>query len=73
MEFVHTCPLTKKKTIVTGDLIKETNTTYILTNAIVRGERKKLYSGGIPNFVDWRWDQEPRNCFRARVGDTSFL
>ena len=44
MEFVHTCPLTKKKTIVTGDLIKETNTTYILTNAIVRGERKKLYS-----------------------------
>ena len=44
MKFVHTCPLTKKETIITGDLIKETNTTYILSNVIVRGERKELYS-----------------------------
>ena len=44
MEFIHTCPLTKKETIITGDLIKETNTTYILSNAIVRGEKKEVYS-----------------------------
>ena len=44
MEFIHICPLTKKKTIITGDLIKETNTTYILSNAIVRGEKKEVYS-----------------------------
>ena len=44
MKFVHTCPLTKKETIITGDLIKETNTTYILSNAIVRGEKKEVYS-----------------------------
>ena len=44
MKFVHTCPLTKKETIVTGDLIKETNTTYILSNAIVRGEKKEIFS-----------------------------
>ena len=44
MEFVHICPLTKKKTIITGDLINETNTIYILSNAIVRGEKKEVYS-----------------------------
>ena len=44
MEFIHICPLTKKKSIITGDLIKETDATYILYNAIVRGEKKELYS-----------------------------
>ena len=44
MEFIHICPLTKKKSIIIGDLIKETNTTYILSNAIVRGEKKEVYS-----------------------------
>ena len=44
MEFIHVCPLTKKETIITGDLIKETNTTYVLSNAIVRGEKKEVYS-----------------------------
>ena len=41
MEFIHICPLTKKESIVIGNLIKETNTTYILSNAIVRGEKKR--------------------------------
>ena len=44
MKFVHICPLTKKETIVTGNLIKETNTLYILSDAIVRGEKKEVYS-----------------------------
>ena len=44
MKFVHTCPLTKKETIITGDLSNETNKTYILSNAIVRGEKKEVYS-----------------------------
>ena len=45
MEFIHICPLTKKKSIIIiGDLIKETDTTYILSNAIVRGEKKEVYS-----------------------------
>ena len=29
MEFIHICPLTKKKSIITGDLIKETDATYV--------------------------------------------
>ena len=44
MEFIHICPLTKKKSIITGDLIKETDATYVLSNAIIRGEKKELYS-----------------------------
>ena len=44
MEFIHICPLTKKKSIITGDLIKETDAIYVLSNAIVRGEKKELYS-----------------------------
>ena len=44
MEFIHICPLTKKKSIITGDLIKETDATYVLSNAVVRGEKKELYS-----------------------------
>ena len=44
MKFIHICPLTKKETIITGDLIKETNTTYVLSNAIVRGEKKEIFS-----------------------------
>ena len=44
MEFIHICPLTKKKSIITGDLIKETDATYVLSNAIVRGEKKEVYS-----------------------------
>ena len=44
MEFIHICPLTKKESLVIGNLIKETNTTYILSNAIVRGEKKEVYS-----------------------------
>ena len=44
MEFIHICPLTKKKSIITGDLIKETDATYLLSNAVVRGEKKELYS-----------------------------
>ena len=44
MKFIHICPLTKKKSIITGDLIKETDATYVLSNAVVRGEKKELYS-----------------------------
>ena len=44
MEFIHICPLTKKKSIITGDLIKETDATYVLSNVVVRGEKKELYS-----------------------------
>ena len=44
MEFIHICPLTKKRSIITGDLVKETDATYVLSNAIVRGEKKELYS-----------------------------
>ena len=44
MEFIHICPLTKKRSTITGDLVKETNTIYILSNAIIRGEKKEVYS-----------------------------
>ena len=44
MKFIHICPLTKKKSTIIGDLVKETDTIYVLSNAIVRGERKELYS-----------------------------
>ena len=44
MEFIHICPLTKKKSIITGDLIKETDATYVLSDAVVRGEKKESYS-----------------------------
>ena len=44
MEFIHICPLTKKRSIITGDLVKETDATYVLSNAIVRGKKKELYS-----------------------------
>ena len=44
MEFIHICPLTKKRSIITGDLVKETDATYVLSDAVVRGEKKELYS-----------------------------
>ena len=43
MKFIHVCPLTKKKTIITGKLVVETTTSWVLENVTInRGDKVEI-------------------------------